>query len=143
MPVCIPRSTACLMKRSDSGAFAAMRAAIANAVDSSASGATTSVTRPIRAACAASMWSQVSISCFAHPGPIRRGRRWVPPAAGNAPIFASGSPSRAVVDAMRMSAHSASSRPPPSATPLIAAITGFSNVSIARNRSCVAFCFRW
>ena len=49
------------------------------------------------------------------------------------PSPTSGSPSFALSDAKRMWQASASSHPPPSAKPLIAAMTGFPRVSISRS----------
>ena len=66
----------------------------------------------------------VKISSLARLGPISRVSRWVPPAPGMMPSLISGWPSIASSAAIRMSAHSASSQPPPSAYPLIAATTG-------------------
>ena len=60
---------------------------------------------------------------------MSRGRRWVPPAPGIIPSRISGTPIWAVSPANRQSAVSASSQPPPSAKPLIAAITGLSTFS--------------
>ncbi len=62
--------------------------------------------------------------------PIRRGSRCVPPAPGSSPSFTSGKPSRAAGAAMRAWQPSASSSPPPSAAPLIAATTGLRSPSI-------------
>src|SRR2546427_363516 len=56
--------------------------------------------------------------------PIARGRRCVPPAPGSSPSFTSGSATEAVADATRKWHASASSRPPPTQAPLIAAMTG-------------------
>ena len=56
--------------------------------------------------------------------PIARISRWVPPAPGMLPMQTSGKPNTALLDAIRMSHCKASSRPPPSAKPLMAAITG-------------------
>ncbi len=67
--------------------------------------------------------------------PIRCGRRCVPPKPGMSPRFISGCPKRAFSLAMIRSHASASSRPPPSAKPLTAAITGIgrsSKLSITR-----------
>ena len=50
---------------------------------------------------------------------------------GMMPSAISGWPRRAVLAATRKSAHSASSRPPPSAKPVIAAIVGFGIFAIA------------
>ena len=66
----------------------------------------------------------VSSSSFARPTPTIRGRRCVPPVLGVTASRTSGSPSLAVSAATRRSQHSASSSPPPSASPSIAAIVG-------------------
>ena len=61
---------------------------------------------------------------MARDGPISRGSRWVPPAPGMMPSRISGWPTLAFSPSTRKSAHRASSRPPPSAYPVIAAMTG-------------------
>src|SRR5881628_3325419 len=65
--------------------------------------------------------------------PIRRGRRWVPPAPGMMPSEDSVWPilERPSSTMTRKSQHSVSSLPPPSAWPLMAAITGFGHRSMA------------
>ena len=65
-----------------------------------------------------------NITLSAPSTPIRRGRRCVPPAPGSRPSFTSGRPIRAVASATRWWQLIASSRPPPSAMPSIAATTG-------------------
>src|ERR1700683_1739817 len=55
---------------------------------------------------------------LARAGPISRGSRWVPPSPGMTPSRISGTPNLAFSPATRKSAHSASSRPPPSAEPV-------------------------
>ncbi|MGC0421656.1 hypothetical protein ABIA38_007192 [Embleya sp. AB8] len=67
---------------------------------------------------------------MAFDGPIRRGRRWVPPAPGMMPSVISGWPSFAV------SAHRADSQPPPSAKPVIAATTGLGISATAVKEDC-------
>src|SRR5262249_48625753 len=59
----------------------------------------------------------------------------MPPLPGKIPNFTSGNPMRAVSSMMRMSQASAISAPPPSVTPLSAAITGTGNCSSAANAS--------
>jgi hypothetical protein len=54
----------------------------------------------------------------------------VPPDPGRIPKLISGYPSFAFSDAIKMSAIIASSRPPPNAMPLIAAISGFLNLGM-------------
>src|SRR5438093_1528878 len=65
--------------------------------------------------------------------PIRRGRRWVPPAPGMMPSEDSVWPilERPSSTMTRKSQQSVSSLPPPSAWPLMAAITGFGHRSMA------------
>ena len=90
-----------------------------------------SSTMPSASASAAPTGSPVTIICNAFSGPIRRGRRCVPPAPGSRPSFTSGRPTRAVAAAIRKWQASASSKPPPSAVPCSAATTGFGIASIA------------
>src|SRR3972149_8670071 len=71
------------------------------------------------------MRSPESIISSAAPIGTRRGKRAMPPPPGTIPLFGSESPNRAVSAAILMSQPSAVSRPPPTATPLIAAIIGF------------------
>ena len=63
--------------------------------------------------------------------PIRRGPRWVPDAPGNRPRFTSGRPTRSPLTPTRAWVPMQISRPPPSAVPCGAEITGFSLASIA------------
>ena len=77
-----------------------------------------------RAASSASSTLPVRISSLARARPTTRGRRCVPPAPGITARRTSGSPSFARADATRRSHASASSSPPPSALPSIAAIVG-------------------
>ena len=67
------------------------------------------------------------------PSPTTRGSRCVPPAPGVTARRTSGRPSLARSEAIRRSQHSASSSPPPSALPSIAAIVGIG--SSARRRA--------
>jgi hypothetical protein len=63
-------------------------------------------------------------------GAHRRGRRCVPPLPGSRPNLTSGRPNLAFGEARRRWQAMASSRPPPSAYPLMAAITGLVMFSI-------------
>ena len=94
---------------------------------------TTSFTRPIRSASSAVRTRPVRISSFARARPTIRGSRCVPPAPGMTARRTSGRPSRARSDATRMSQQSASSRPPPSALPSIAAIVGMGSAASRRD----------
>ena len=76
----------------------------------------------------------VRISSLARARPTTRGRRCVPPAPGVTARRTSGSPSFARSDATRMSHASASSSPPPSALPSIAAIVGIGRSASRRRR---------
>ena len=80
---------------------------------------------PVSCAWRAPIGSPPVIMSSASGRPTSRGRRCVPPAPGRMPSFTSGSPTLASATAMRKWQDSASSRPPPSAVPCIAAITGF------------------
>ena len=94
-----------------------------------ASGACSSDTSPAASACSAAISSPVNSIWAAKLRPTALTSRCVPPLPGRLPIFASVSPKRAPVEAMRMSQASAISRPPPTATPLSAAITGLLKLS--------------
>gem|GEM_PF-5894007 len=96
------------------------------ASSNSASGATTSSITPIFLAFAGRRLRPVSSRSRPAWIPTSRGRRWVPPAAGNRPSWTSGRPSTVagVSAAMRLSQAIANSRPPPRQVPSIAAITG-------------------
>ena len=76
---------------------------------------TTRLASPIPRASSAPMRRPVKISSLASAGPIRRGRRWVPPRPGRMPRLTSGKPKVAFSAAMRMSQASATSQPPPRA----------------------------
>src|SRR5438094_8480779 len=69
------------------------------------------------------------------PRPTSRGRRCVPPPPGMIARFTSVRPSWESSPAIRMSQASASSRPPPSAKPRIAAMIGWPQRSIAGRKS--------
>ena len=69
-------------------------------------------------------------------GPTSRGSRWVPPKPGMIPSAISGWPNEAENPAMRTSQAIAISQPPPSASPLTAAIVITRERSHERNRPC-------
>ncbi len=71
---------------------------------------------------ARSRQSPVRMIRAAIPSPQSRVRRCVPPAPGSSPTLASGNPSFASCEAIRMSQARASSSPPPRACPSISAI---------------------
>ena len=78
----------------------------------------------------------VNSSSMARLLPTSRASFCVPPPPGRMPSLTSGRPRRAPSPATMMSAHSASSSPPPSAKPSIAAITGFGQSMIVRQYFC-------
>jgi len=78
----------------------------------------------MRNASSAAMIRPVSIRRSAWPGPTNRGSDCVPVAPAIAPSFTSGKPKVALAAATRTSQASAITAPPPSVTPLQAAITG-------------------
>src|SRR2546423_1136297 len=79
-------------------------------------------TGPRRAASAASTTGRVKTSSVAWPRVVARARRGVPPQPGMIPRLLSGCPSFAVLAAQGRSQPSGTSRPPPRAKPLTAAI---------------------
>ncbi|MNL17497.1 hypothetical protein D3C87_1385930 [compost metagenome] len=113
-----------MQARTDRGARLATTAAISSARGIRASGAVIWLISPASRARLASMGSPVRIISAASAAGIVRGRRVQPPPPASTPTLISGSPKRALAEAIRMSQARASSRPPPSATPLIAARTG-------------------
>ena len=90
---------------------------------------------PSRAAVAAGRIRPPVMASSAAGTPISRGSRWVPPAPGTMPSVTSGKPMRVPGAASRTWHPSATSQPPPSATPWIAATIGFSSASISSIRS--------
>ena len=87
-------------------------------------GSARSVTSPQDNAVRASMVSADRSIRSARPSPMIRGSRWVPPTVATIPIFGSGAANVADRAAIRMSQARASSRPPPTARPFTAAMTG-------------------
>ena len=85
---------------------------------------TTRLASPIAAASAASTGRPVRIMSIARLVPIRRGSRTVPPSMRGTPQRRQKTPNTAVSSATRRSHHKASSRPPATAYPDTAAITG-------------------
>ena len=98
----------------------------------SRSPSTTRSTIPSVAASLAPTRRPAPMSAMARATPTSRGSRCVPPAPGRMPSFTSGSPTVAPAVASRRSQASASSNPPPSALPDIAATIGCRHASIAR-----------
>ena len=92
-------------------------------------GGTTRLTRPIRSASSAGTGRPVRIRSIARLLPISRGRRTVPPSMSGTPHRRQNTPKTASSAATRRSHQSASSRPPATAYPSIAAITGFDSRS--------------
>jgi len=76
---------------------------------------------------------------MARAAPIARVSRCVPPAPGMIPILISGCPKTASLPAMSMSQAIASSQPPPSAYPRMAAMTGRGIDATASNAARNAF----
>jgi len=99
-------------------------AAHVSASSSTASGSTTRSTSPIDRASDASTILPLNTRSLALDAPTRRASRCVPPPPGMMPRRISGWPNRLDVPAIRRSQASASSQPPPSATPATAAIVG-------------------
>jgi hypothetical protein len=84
------------------GRMSATRCASASAARRrSAPSGTSSSMMPRRFASSAGTWRPETIISSAGLGPIRRGRRWVPPLPGNMPIKTSGNPTLALGTAMR------------------------------------------
>ena len=102
---------------------------------SSASGYT-AFTKRMRNASEAGMGLPVRTNCIAYDAPTTRGRRCVPPKPGVMPSVTSGWATFAPSPARRISQQSASSNPPPSAYPLIAAMVGTRRSSSALNALC-------
>ncbi len=80
----------------------------------------------------------VRIRSSARPRPISRGSRTVPPSISGTPKRRQKTPSTASRSATRRSHHSASSSPPATAWPLIAAITGLDEPHPGRSHRTVA-----
>mmetsp|Transcript_2256 Transcript_2256/g.4833 ORF Transcript_2256/g.4833 Transcript_2256/m.4833 type:complete len:200 (+) Transcript_2256:307-906(+) len=116
------------------GPFAAIRKASCTACSVALlPSGTTSVTSPYSFASFPFSFLPVQMSSLARDAPINRGSLCVPPAPGMIASEVSGSPRTAFVEAIRMSAARANSRPPPTATPSMAATTGMgrdANLSI-------------
>src|SRR5580658_1327259 len=134
--ISIPWLTASMAYCTASGAFAMIFPAIASARGISSAAAVTSFTNPIRCASGAVIISPASTICIASPLPTSRGSRCVPPYPGIIPSFTSGCPSLALSLARRIVQARASSHPPPSANPLMQAITGLPRFSIRSSTAC-------
>ena len=90
---------------------------------------------PSANACCARTCDPWLIQAIAFSGPTNLGRRTVPPKPGRMPSFTSGNPTTAASNARRKSVASANSKPPPKATPLIAATVGIERSSTALKTS--------
>mmetsp|Transcript_20579 Transcript_20579/g.64289 ORF Transcript_20579/g.64289 Transcript_20579/m.64289 type:complete len:503 (-) Transcript_20579:5-1513(-) len=101
----------------------------ASATPSPSTAATTSSARPSLAASAAPSGAPLVMILIAGAQPMRRGSRCVPPAPGSSPRWTSGSPHFAALDMTRQWQASATSSPPPSAVPCIAATVGIEALS--------------
>jgi hypothetical protein len=108
----------------DSGAAAQIARASSNAAGIRPSRGTTRFTRPQRAASAAPMRRPVSSHSTAIGRGSRDARRSSPPASGTRPSVTSVSANSACSAATTRSAARTSSKPPPRASPLTAAMTG-------------------
>ncbi len=99
-----------------------------NATDSASSraapGSTTQLTSPIRSASTAPTSRPVRIRSIARPVPISRGSRTVPPSISGTPQRRQKTPKLASRAATRRSHQIASSSPPATAYPSMAAMTG-------------------
>ena len=124
MPHSPPMLMQSRMPRSASGAACASCPANVIVSASSSAAATTRLTMPSSRARAASIGAPTRHSSRVAARPARRSRRWVPPKPGIRPRLISGWPSSADSLAIRRWQHIANSSPPPSANPLIIAITG-------------------
>mmetsp|Transcript_10790 Transcript_10790/g.27316 ORF Transcript_10790/g.27316 Transcript_10790/m.27316 type:complete len:205 (+) Transcript_10790:244-858(+) len=100
-----------------------------------ASFVTTSLANPHSKASFPVSFFPVQINSLAFADPINRGRRCVPPAPGTMASVVSGSPRTAASETIRKSVASASSSPPPTATPSIAARVGMGNSAMR----CIVF----
>ena len=124
-----PRVTAVMMPPIASGECLTMRAARSRAADNRSSCGTTRLISPISRARAGVNGSPVSSSSSARLRPASRGSRWVPPKVGGMPRLISGLANIALSLAMARCTASVISQPPPNASPLIAAMTGFLKAS--------------
>lgn len=117
-------SASCFVARIAIGAQARISAAQRRAASSAPPAGTTSLTNPSAAPSAAETRRPVSMMPIARFGPSSRISRWTPPAVAARPTLGSGSANAAFSDATIRSHANAISKPPPSARPLTAAITG-------------------
>jgi len=90
---------------------------------------TTRLASPIAVASAASTARPVRIMSIARLVPMSRGSRTVPPSISGTPQRRQNTPNTAVSSAIRRSHHRASSRPPATAYPATAAMTGLDSRS--------------
>mmetsp|Transcript_14982 Transcript_14982/g.21663 ORF Transcript_14982/g.21663 Transcript_14982/m.21663 type:complete len:218 (+) Transcript_14982:1564-2217(+) len=124
-----PLSMASLAALTAMGPFLTIIEAISIAFSCTRPGCTTCCTNPYSKASFASMIRPVNINSFARAAPMVLANRWVPPAPGRMASDVSGSPMWVEEDTTRRSAARASSRPPPRATPSMAAIVGMGRVA--------------
>src|SRR5581483_1925936 len=134
-PSPLPASISCLASCAETGARRQTSCATSPAL-TSASSTGGSLSSPMRNASCAEILRPVNASNFTCAGPMSLATRCVPDQPGQVPMAASGSPKPAPLPAMRMSATAASSRPPPSAWPLMAAISGSRNRAQRSNTWC-------
>ena len=104
--------------------WAAICAASSSAAANAWPAGTTRLARPSERASSAATGRPVNTRSSARLWPISRGRRTVPPSISGTPKRRQNTPNTAVVLATRRSHHSASSRPPATQWPSMAAITG-------------------
>lgn len=102
----------------------AMRSASSSASARARPGGTRRLASPIAYASGAGTGRPVRIRSMARLSPMSRGRRTVPPSMRGTPQRRQNTPNTASSSATRRSHQSASSRPPATACPLTAAITG-------------------
>ena len=120
----IPSSAAARSLRRQACGSAASSLARSSAAARACPAGTTRSTRPIASASRAGTGRPVRIRSSARPRPIRAGSRTVPPSISGTPNRRQKTPRTASSSATRRSHQAASSRPPATACPLIAAITG-------------------
>src|SRR5882762_7905483 len=119
-----PSTFACMSRMRRRGLLSLSNLARKSRADSSKSPSAISSTSPSSFALSAAMGLPLVIMRSASAIAMMRGRRCVPPEPGRMPSLTSGSPSCDLGSAMRKWQARASSRPPPSAKPPIAATSG-------------------
>ena len=123
-----PASTAARSLRRQVCGCRAIAAANSSAAARAWPGGTNRLTNPIAYASSAGTGRPVRIRSMARLSPISRGSRTVPPSISGTPQRRQNTPSVASDSATRRSHQSANSRPPATAYPEIAAITGLLSV---------------